>query len=183
MMKFKNKTTEQIVEYALKAVPDYLAGIRSTGNFDVERCLRAEQNALIKLFNTSNGRSPYRGLSRDEVKEFDAAVAPYLPELRSRTQALKEKYLKGRKVSAINFATAEALIQDAFARRGLTADVNGQRYRARVLAKLPDGNMVRFYVKYRDLAKEKLMDGILDAVEDLSDAMARLGYGAAVRKA
>ena len=183
MMTFKNKTAEQIVEYAMKAVPDYLATIRFSGIFDVEKCLRSEQNALITLFNTANGRSPYRGLTKDEVKEFDAAVAPYLPELRARTQALKEKYLKGRKVSAINFASAEALIHDAFAKRGLRADVNGQRYRARVVAKLPDGNMVRFYVKYRDLAKEKLMDGIMDALEDLSDALARLGYGAAVKKA
>ena len=113
-MKFKNKTDEQIVGHAMKAVPDYLAGIRSTGNFDVERCLRAERNALMKLFNSSNGRSPYRGLTKNEVKEFDAAVAPFLPELRARTLALKEKYLKGRKVTAINFATASALIRSAF---------------------------------------------------------------------
>lgn len=44
------------------------------------------------------------------------------------------------------------------------------------------GTSVRFYVRYKDMNREDLMDDIIKAVLDLKDAINRLGYGCVVSK-
>ena len=53
MKTFNNISDEAIIAEAMKAVPDYLAGIRDTGDFNVAVCVHRELSALEKLFKKS----------------------------------------------------------------------------------------------------------------------------------
>lgn len=180
-MTFKNIPDEQVIEKAMAGVPVYLSGIRSTGKFEAVDCLRCELRALKDYYKTLNGKCHYSRLTSREEKEFDAESQKYLPALRERTLALQSKYLQGRKVSEINFASASALIIAALEREGLTATVSAQRYRAKVEAPLPTGNTLKFFVRYKDLHADGFIDGIVDSVKEISSALGKLGYGVRVK--
>ena len=113
---------------------------------------------------------------------MDAVTAHFRPILTDATLPVMDRYIKGRRVSRINAVSARTLLTGIFADAGLKAEVVGQRYRARVIVELSPGTVLRLYVRYRDLSDGARMQETVKAVLDLKDAIARLGYGTAIRK-
>lgn len=175
-------TENEIIEEALKAVPEYMATIRMSGVFDVDRCVRHyEFKEIEKLFRQEKGLPRLSPLSVQQKAELERIQAYFAGRLTERTQEIKQRYLKGRKVREINAITAKALITSAFADAGMEAKVSAQRYRACVMVNVAKGRYLRMYVRYRDLSDPDLMDKVLSAVADLKDVLERLGPGACVK--
>ena len=181
MRGFGEMTQEQVAGEALKAIPSYLETIRGTGEFKFDLCFNRELRALEELFKRCNGLDTWKGFDARQRADFEDAIAPVLPAVRERTVEIRDRYLAGRRVSDIRFATASAVILKAFESRRMTATVFGQRHRAKVLAQLPGGSCLRVYGRYRDIGIEGLMDGILDAVESVGKGLEHLGRGASVQ--
>ena len=95
-----------------------------------------------------------------------------------RTEFQKKK---AEKIKAINGITAKSIISAAFAEAGYKVSIDVQCYRARVSVPILKGRRLRLYIRYRDLGKPDLMQGVLTAVEDLTDALTRLGPGACIK--
>ena len=181
-MKTLNELTEEeTIQEALRAVPDYLERIRISGEFKLENCVAAETKRLELLYKMSKGIRQYTPMSKKELQEMEAFVGYFIPILMERTRPIQQRYMKQRKVSQINAITATAIISEAFKKVGLKPEIWGQKYRAKVLVAL-DGFIVRFYVRYRDLGKEGIMDDVIKAVMDVKDALGRLGYGSTVKR-
>ena len=85
-------------------------------------------------------------------------------------------------MTEINAATAKVLITERFREIGLKAQVTGQMYRARVEVTVSSSYQVRFYVNYKKMLQEGVLDNAVAAVQDLAKAMDRLGYGAVVER-
>lgn len=177
-------TEEQIIDEALGAVPEYLATIRTSGVFDVDRCVRKYEFAVIeRLFRREKGLDTSRltTLSAQDRAALRRIQDHFAERLTERTREIRQRYLQERRVREINAITAKALITSAFADAGMNASVSGQRYRACVTATLAGGRRLRLYVRYRDLSDPGLMERVLRAVADLEDALGRLGPGACVK--
>ena len=179
---FRDLTDEELIEEAMKAVPDYLEMIRSTGNFDLGACLGKEFGRLESLFKAKHGIRSLFQADPDERAEIDAVEFHLRPILTEKTRDIQQRYLQSRKVSQINGVTAKALIGAAFREAGLQADVTAQRYRARVEVRMPSGHMVRFYISYKKLKEEGVLEGCLEAVQKLMEGLTQLGYGAAIKR-
>ena len=50
MKRFNELTEDEIIEDALRAVPEYLERIRTTGVFQLENCVAAETKRIAKLY-------------------------------------------------------------------------------------------------------------------------------------
>ena len=176
MKKFNGLTEEEIIRDALRAVPEYLESIRSSGVFRLEKCVEEETRRLEKLYRTGTGLRQYLPLSKKELADMDAFTAHFIPILTERTLAVQQRYMKQRRISEINAITARELISAEFQKAGLTAEVTGQRYRAKVVVSLPAGNL-RFYVRYKDLGREGIRYDVVGEVLDMINTITRLGKG------
>ena len=107
---FRDLTDEELIEEAMKAVPDYLEMIRSTGNFDLGACLGKEFGRLESLFKSKHGIRSLFQADPDERAEIDAVETRLRPVLTEKTRDIQQRYLQSRKVSQINGVTAKALI-------------------------------------------------------------------------
>lgn len=181
MKRFDEMTEEEIVQNALKAIPDYLESIRETKDFSLDRCIRLEVRRVEDLYKAGHGLSLYAKLDRKTMQTIEAVTAHFIPMLMERTLPVQQRYLKEKRISMINAATAKVLIPETFRKAGLEAEVTGQKYRAKVVVPF-SGTSVRFYVRYRDMGKEGHLDGLVQAALDLKTALDKLGYGAALKK-
>ena len=142
---------------------------------------KSEVKRIETLYKTSRGLRQYTPMGEKDLQEMDAFTGYFIPFLTEQTRTIQQRYLKQRRVAQINAITANAIIPEEFKKVGLKAKVEGQKYRAKVLVSL-NGTSVRFYVRYKDLGKEGIMDDVIKAVVDLKDALDRLGYGAVVKR-
>ena len=181
MKKYNELTEEEIINEGLRAVPEYMERIRFSGIFKLEDCVAAEVKRIETLYKTSRGLRQYTPMGEKDLQEMDAFTGYFIPFLTEQTRTIQQRYLKQRRVAQINAITANAIIPEEFKKVGLKAKVEGQKYRAKVLVSL-NGTSVRFYVRYKDLGKEGIMDDVIKAVVDLKDALDRLGYGAVVKR-
>ena len=179
---FKDLTEEEILEVAMDVLPDYRERIRGTGEFDLDRCVKLALARIEWLYKSKHGLFTHTQISRREREEMEQVVAHFQPLLYERIGAIRQKYLQSRKVSDINGATAKALITGRFQAAGLAAKVSGQRYRARVEVKVTDHYQVRFYLYYKHMLKDGILDEAVSAVQDLAKNLDRLGYGAMVER-
>lgn len=181
MKKIDELTEEEIINEGLRAIPDYLERIRTSGIFKLEDCVAAAVRRIENLYKTSRGLRQYSPLGQKELQEMDAFTGYFIPFLTESTRVVQQRYLQQRRISQINAVTATAIIPEEFKKVGLKAQVSGQKYRAKVQVPL-NGTIVRFYVRYKDMGKEGIMDDVIKAVLDLKDALIRLGYGAVVKR-
>lgn len=180
---FRDFTDEELVEEAMKAVPDFLERIRSTGDFDLEDCVRRGMARVERLFKVKHGIRAFFQLDNREREEWIQVQKRILPILTERMREIQLRYLRSRKVSQLNGVAAKALIEGTFRAAGLDVEVTGQRYRARVEVPMPPGHVVRFYISYKKLLKEDgILEETMDAVRNLMEALGKLGYGAAVKR-
>lgn len=171
------------------ASASYLADIRSTRVFSLEDCLARCLKRIRELYQRSvepgqtariGGAWFFKPLTRERTAELEQVLVRIREPLRERLVPVEQRYLREQAASRINAAAATALIRSTFQAAGLVPYVTGQKYRARVLVTLPGGDHVRFYVRYKDISREGFAEEILKAVQDLGDALSRLGYGAAI---
>ena len=191
MKPFNDLAQEEILQEGMKAVPEYLSDIRQTRVFSLEdclgRCLKRVRECYQRSVETGQsariGRAWFcRPLTRERTEELDRVLAQIREPLRERLVPVEQRYLREQAASRINAASATAIIRSAFREAGLSPSVTGQKYRARVEVAFPDRNCIRFYVPYKDIAREGYADELLKAVLDLANAFSRLGYGAAINR-
>lgn len=188
---FDDMTEDEILGEALGAIPEYLEHIRQSGRFDLEECVRLELERIGRLFRSRRGRPVIPNMPRPfsfgrdeaaakaEKKALEALEAHFRGPLTERTIAVRDRYIRSRKVSQINAVAAEALITAAFTEAGIGVQVIGQRYRARVEVPLPRNARLRFYIRYKDIHKEGAVDGIVRAAADLCDKLESPGQAPA----
>lgn len=178
-----NMTEDEIVAEAMKAViPEHLERIRSTGRFDVERCVELELKYIGRMYRKARNLRYVEHLNRKDTAELDQILAHFQPLLFAQTQLRKERYLRGRKVSEINAVSARIILTEIFREKGLQAEVTCQRYRSRVDVKLNPMTTVRFYVPYKKMNQEGLLDETLAALMEMKSALEKLGKGVSVRR-
>ena len=182
MKPFEKLTDEEILADALRAVPDYLSDIGKDGDFSMETCMKRCIGRVKELYKRSAGpivwpnfRTNARTLAPEQVEDLTRVCVRLDAPLRARIEPVRQRFLKKRAVYRINRTTAASLIPSAFEEAGLQAVVTGQQYRARVEMSLPNGNHLRFYIRYKDMMKDGFMDDVVRAVTDLRDALSRLG--------
>ena len=90
---FRDLTDEELIEEAMKAVPDYLEMIRSTGNFDLGACLGKEFGRLESLFKAKHGIRSLFQADPDERAEIDAVEFHLRPILTEKTRDIQQRYL------------------------------------------------------------------------------------------
>lgn len=177
-MKLRDMSEEAILAEALRAVPDYRERIRGTGNFVLEDCVHVAMRRIENLFRADRGLRSSQPLDKNNRGQLETLLGYFRPKVIEAIRPVQLRYMQQRMVSNISATTARSLIPAAFAREDLTAEVEGQRHRAKVEVKLSPSLRVKFYVRYRDLnTKEGFSDEVVRAVLDLKNAADRLGSG------
>ena len=97
MKKFNELTEDEIIEDALRAVPEYLESIRTTGVFQLENCVAAETKRIEKLYNAGIGVRQYSPLRKKELQDMDAFTAHFIPLLMERTRPIQQRYMQQRR--------------------------------------------------------------------------------------
>ena len=177
-MKLRDMGEDMILYEALRAVPDYREKIRETGKFILEDCVRDAMKRIEYLFRSDRGLRSYDPLGEQNRRQLDVLLAYFRPKVIDTIRPIQQRYMQNRMVSEINATAAKGLLRAVFAERGLPAEVEGQRHRAKVEVRLAPSLRVKFYVRYRDLnEKEDVAEDVVQAVLDLKDAITRLGSG------
>ena len=179
---FKDLTEEEILAVGMEVVPEFRERFRNTGEFDLDRCVRAALGRLERLFKSKHGIFAHGQMGRREREELAQVVAHFQPLLYARTAEVRQRILQSQKVAEINASTAKVIIAERFREAGLEAKVTGQLYRARVEVTVTPSYRVRFYVNYKKMLKEGLLDELVKAVQNLANALDLLGYGATVER-
>ena len=179
---FKDLTEEEILGVGLEVIPEFRERFRDTEVFDIGRCVEAALWRIERLYKSKHGLYKNAQMSRREREELDQVLAYFQPILYARITEVRQRILQTRKVSEINAATAKVLITERFREAGLEAQVTGQLYRARIEVKVSSSYRVRFYMNYKKMLQEGVLEEAVSAVQDLAKAMDRLGYGAAVER-
>ena len=174
---FYGLSEEQILAEAMAGARDYVSDIRHDGQFVTERCVVRELQRIKQLYRKCRKEGPYSPLRAEEWAELDAVLAYFEPVLWERTAPVRERFLRQKTLSQINASTAGARVREAFGSAGIRISVTEQKYRLRVTAEISRKNSLRFYVNYRDLGREGLMEGLVKAVLDIRDGAAVLGHG------
>ena len=181
-------TDEEILEDALRVVPEYLAGIGKDGDFCMETCIRrciGRVKYLYKksasMFSLQNYPTSAQAMTAEQLDELTRLCVRLDAPLRQRIEPIRQRFLKRRAAYRINKVTASSLIPAAFKEAGLKAEVTGQQYRAKVEVPLPSGNLLRLYIRYKDLTKEGHIEEVVSAVTDLCDVLTRLGGAVSIK--
>ena len=174
MKKISEMTEEEILDEALKGIPEYVAGLGRLGEFSEEDCMRrciVRVKDLYRRSETPGAWQKNRSLTAAQIEELTQLCLQLDTPIRSRIIPVQEKYLKEKAIYQINSTTAQALISAAIKEIGLEAKVSGQKYRARVEVTLPKDARLRFYLRYKDLQKPGAVDGVVNAVANLKDEL------------
>ena len=175
MKKIQEMTEEEILNSAASGIHDYLMRIRPHGEFVLDMAVRAQIAQLKRDYSWSLGLTGRDRLSRQQYQELEQLIAHLEPKMTERARAVQLHYNQEQTVWKIHDTSAKAQIEKSFRDVGIKVSVDGQRYRAKVLAYL-GSNTLRFYVGFKALEKgEEVLEGIVQAVLDMKDALGRLG--------
>lgn len=165
---------EEILSYVAEVIPGYVSHIRPAGEFHIDACIEKQTEALKELFRESRGLGRYDVLSQQDIREFDLTASHFERGMRARALAAQETYNKERMLWSIRGTSAKSAILQAFQKAGLDAEVELQRFRAKVTVDL-GGRTLHFYITYKALEKPDTLPNMVQAVLDLKDAACRLG--------
>lgn len=174
MKRLNDMTEEEILNQTATAIHDYLTHIRPHGEFILEHCMTKQINELRLMFRQSKGRGRKERLSPWEIRELDVIISHFYPMMQERARAAQLNYTKGEALWIIRSTAAGESIRQALIDSGLKAEIECQRYRAKVVVDL-EGRSLRFYVGYKSLEQEGMLTGVISAVKDLKDAVCRIG--------
>ena len=168
---FRDLTEEEVLEVGMEVVPEFRERFRNTGEFDVGRCVQMALSRIERLYKSKHGLYKNAQIGRREREDIRQIMVHYQPLLYERIDEVRRRILQARKVTEINAATAKVLITERFREIGLKARVT-----------VSSSYQVRFYVNYKKMLQEGVLDNAVAAVQDLAKAMDRLGYGAVVER-
>lgn len=174
--KIQEMTDEEVLDFTAKAIKEYMSRIRPHGEFVLEACVRSQLGELKRFFLWSRGlsvRRPEHITSRDH-QEWNLCSMHFEPLMRERARIYQMNYNKEEALWKIRGTSASAMIVNAFDEIGLKANVECQKYRAKVFVDL-GGRLLRFYVGYKAIEKRNCLPDVVQAVVDLKDAICRLG--------
>ena len=172
---YQDMTEEEVLNHVARAIHNYLMRIRPQhGEFVLEDCMARQISELKLLFRHSRGLGRRDSLSPQDIKELDLTINHFLPRMQDLAREVQLHYTKEQTLWKIRGTSAAELIKNAFKENGLKAEIECQRYRAKVFINL-DGRTLRFYVKYSTLEQPDALPGIVRAVLDLKDAACRIG--------
>lgn len=173
--KLQEMTEEEVLEHVAEAIHDYLLRIRPLhAEFVLEDCMARQISELKLLFRRSRGLGRRDALSPLDIQELHYTVDHYLPRMQERARTVQLKYMRDQTLWMIRRTSAAELITNAFKETGLKAEIEGQRYRAKVRIDL-GGKPLRFYVGYKALEQPDMLPNVVRAVLDLKDAVCRIG--------
>lgn len=173
--KIQDMTEEEILKHVATAIHDYLMQIRSQhGEFALEDCMAQQISKLKMLFRYSRGLGRWDALSLQDIQELDLTINHFLPRMQDQARAVQLHYTKEQTLWKIRGTSAAELIKEAFKDSGLKAEIECQRYRAKVFIDL-GGQTLRFYVAYKTLEQLDTLPNVVRAVLDLKDAACRIG--------
>ena len=168
-------TEEEVLNNVASAINDYLMRIRPQhGEFVLEDCMARQISELKLLFRYSRGLGRRDALSSKDVRELDVIINHFLPGMQEQARAVQLHYTKEQTMWKIRGTSAAELIKKAFNDSGLKAQIECQRYRAKVFVDL-GGRTLRLYVAYKTLEKKDTLPNVVQAVLDLNDAVCRIG--------
>ncbi len=172
---------DELVQIALEGgiIPTALS---RKGDINMQKCMECAMDNIGKYFRKSNGLFEYASLNKDMAQELSVLQDSIRQKVWDAMNERRTKCVKQNAITAINFARASGIISNALNAAGLNHLIYEQRYRARVEVRIGSMTVVRFYVKYKDLAREEAMDEMLAALRDLQDALQRLGPGVFLRR-
>ena len=182
MKKIQEMTEEEILNQVATGIHDYLTRIRPHGEFVLEKAVSAQVAELKRLYSWSNGIGARDRLSLRQHSELEQLTAHLGPRMRERASAVQLHYTRGRTLWKIKTTSAKAQIEKAFSDAGIKVIIEGQRYRAKVLA-LIGGRSVRLYVGFKALEKSETLPDLVQAVLDLNDVLCRIGGDVRVSRA
>ena len=155
-------TDEQVVEQALKAVPEY-AKNHNRDAFDADECVKSTIKAIEPV---------YRGvrltgliLSPSQAKELRELKKRVKPELERKAKELACECMKKQKVDSISLTAYEALITSELRARGYMFLFQWQKNKVLVTIKVSDTLACTQEIKYSDIKKGRLPELIADVAE------------------
>ena len=173
--KIQDMTEEEVLNYVATAIHDYLMRIRPQhGEFVLENCMARQISELKMLFRYSRGLGRRDTLTPQDIRELDLTINHFLPRMQDQARTVQLHYTQERTHWRIRGTSAAGLIKKAFEDSGLVAEIECQRYRAKVFIDL-GGRTLRFYVAYKTLEKQGTLPNLVQAVLDLKDAARRIG--------
>lgn len=173
--KIQDMTEEEVLKHVATAIHGYLMQIRPQhGEFVLEDCMARQISELKMLFRYSRGLDKWDALSLQDIQELDLTINHFLPRMQDQACAVQLHYTKEQTLWKIRGTSATELIKEAFKDSGLKAEIECQRYRAKVLINL-GGRTLQFYVAYKTLERLDTLPNIVRAVLDLKDAACRIG--------
>ena len=181
MKRFRDMTEDEILNEALRAIHEYMSRIQPHAEFKLDRAVGAQVNLLNGLFRNDRGLSYRDTLTGQDAAEWDSTKAYFEPRFAQQARVFQQRYMKAEAVWTINETMAQALIIPAFKNAGLKAKVFPQRYRAQVFVCIGDRTL-RFYIPYKELGREGLMEGVINSVKEIKDALSRLGRDVKISK-
>lgn len=147
-------TDSEIKRVALQAVGDYYRSIPKGSPFDMEKCMDVELAAFKKAYNGKVGR--WSVLTGEAVRDITRTFVRLRPELMELTQERIHSLKKSEKASAINAATAKAVLTGLLEDSGLTYRILCQKYRVKVCVDLPRKGAVLLVFYYSDFLGKDL---------------------------
>lgn len=173
--KIQDMTGEEVLNHVATAINDYLMRIRPQHEeFVLEDCMARQISELKLLFRRSRGLGRRDALSPQDIRDLDMTVNRFLPRMQDQARAVQLHYTKDLTLWKIRGTSAVELIKKAFKDSGLKAEIECQRYRAKVFIDL-GGRTLRFYVAYKTLETPDTLSGVVRAVLDMKDAVCRIG--------
>lgn len=184
MVKNKERHLEDYMAVAVDAVKEYVrTDVRSGGN-NQAACMEAAHKAVRDLYKQRHGspsgvRFIFRKESIEDVVDIFASLDRDLAEY------ISKRYMdcsRRQKAVQVGKVTARSLLETALASYGLTFRASYQQYRAKVEIFLDCGTSACFYVPYRKLRDDVLLERIPDAVAALNGMIADFGKNFEVSK-
>lgn len=173
--KIQDMTEEEVLNHVATAIHDYLMRIRPQhGEFVLENCMARQISELKMLFRYSRGLGRRDTLTPQDIQELDLIINHFLPRMQDQARAVQLHYTKEQTLWKIRGTSAAELIKKAFKDSGMKAEIECQRYRAKVYIDL-GGRTLRFYIAYKTLENLDTLPNVVQAVLDMKDAACRIG--------
>lgn len=155
-------TDDQVIEQALKAVPEY-AKNHNGDAFDSDECVKSAIKAIEPVYR--GVRRPGLILSPSQAKELRELKKRVRPELERRAKELAYECRKKQKVDSINLTAYEALITSELRARGYLFLFQWQKNKVLVTIKVSDTLACTQEIKYSDIRRGRLPALIADVAE------------------
>lgn len=177
MEKTKERHLDEYMAAAMDTVKEFVRNDVRSGRNDQAACMDAAHRTVKDMYKRRHGaasgmRFVFRKESMDDLAGIFASIDRDLAEYISKRYMESSRRQKAVQVGKV---TAKGILEPALASYGLTFRVSYQQHRAKVEVFLDGGTSACFYVPYRKLQDDALLEKIPDAVGALNAMIADFG--------